>query len=163
MRSDDRTFAAIVSTYTEPLYWHIRRLVVSHEDAQDVLQDTFIKAFRHLWTLRDESSLRPWLYKIATNESYKCLKKRHDTSSLSVELESQLMSSEHVNFTNNAEIKLQKALIQMTPQQKTVFCLRYYDEMDYQQISEITGHKESVLRVAYHNAREKIKNFIENE
>ena len=82
MRSDDNTFRAIVKEYERPLYFHIRRLVVSHDDAKDILQDTFIKAFRSLWTLRKESGLRPWLYRIATNSALDFLKKRAGLVSL---------------------------------------------------------------------------------
>lgn len=161
MKSDDKTFSCIVHEYSQPLYWHIRRMVVDHDDAQDVLQNTFVKAFRFLWTLRDEGALKPWLYRIATNEANRFLSRKTDRNALTDTLIQTLESSSYVDYTREAEIKLQKALLGLSPQQRTVFCLRYYDEMEYDEISKVTGSKVETLKVAYHYAREKVKKYLE--
>lgn len=161
MKYDQHTFSSIVKEYSQPLYWHIRRLVVSHDDAEDVLQETFVKAYRHLWTLRNTSALRPWLYRIATNEANRFLSGSCRLEQMSQKLTDKLYASEYVNYTMDAEVKLQKAILSMTPAQRTVFCLKYYDDMDYEEISKITGTSQEALRVSYHYAKEKVKKFLE--
>ena len=163
MDSGHKTFEAIVHKYSQPLYWHIRRIVVSHEDARDILQETFIKAYRHLWQLRSKSSLQAWLYRIATNEAGKFLAKNRSTEQITAMLEERLASEQYIDISSKAEINLQKALLTLSPQQKTVFCLRYYDEMDYAQIAKITGSKVETLKVSYHYASEKIRKFLEEQ
>lgn len=160
MKSDDKTFNEIVQRYGEPLYWHIRRLVLSHDDAQDVLQETFVKAFRHLWQLRDQSSLRPWLYRIATNEVNRFLGRRRDNVPISEELESMLQEGEYINLNDIAGIKLQKAIALLPGLQRTVFCLKYYDDLDYKEISYITGSKPETLKVSWHIARKKVEQYL---
>ena len=147
--------------YSQPLYWYVRRIVVSHEDAQDILQETFIKAYRHLWQLRSGDRLKAWLYRIATNEAGRFLARNRSTEQLSALLEEKLAAPQHIDNADEAEIKLQKALLKLSPQQKTVFCLRYYNEMDYGQIAKITGSKIETLKVSYHYAKEKIKKYLE--
>lgn len=161
MSSERNTFETIVHKYSQPLYWYIRRIVVSHEDAQDILQETFIKAYRHLWQLRSGDRLKAWLYRIATNEAGRFLARNRSTEQLSALLEEKLAAPQHIDNADEAEIKLQKALLKLSPQQKTVFCLRYYDEMDYGQIAKITGSKIETLKVSYHYAKEKIKKYLE--
>lgn len=165
MKTDAKTFAAILDKYQEPLYWHIRRLVVSHEDAQDILQESLIKIYGKLWQLRDESALKPWMYRIATNEVNRFFKKNHvalQSEGISDELVEKLAEGGYVNFDELEGIKLQKAMMTLSPQQRTVFSLRYYDELDYEQISYITGSTVATLKVSYHNAKEKIKYYLEN-
>ena len=106
----ERTFNEIVREYSQPMYFHIRRIVVSHEDAEDVLQDTLVKAYRKIWMLRDRGSLKAWLYKIATNEARRFLSKKYADASLEAQLSEQLIASEYVDFTQEAELKLQQAL-----------------------------------------------------
>ena len=161
MSSERNTFETIVHKYSHPLYWYIRRIVVSHEDAQDILQETFIKAYRHLWQLRSGDRLKAWLYRIATNEAGRFLTKNRSTEQITAMLEEKLAAPQHIDNADEAEIKLQKALLKLSPQQKTVFCLRYYDEMDYRQIAKITGSKIETLKVSYHYAKEKIKKYLE--
>lgn len=156
-----RNFKDIVHEYSEVLYWHIRRIVVSHEDAQDVLQETFIKAYKRLWTLRNPDAMKTWLYRIATNESMRFLGKRRNEEYITEKLLETLESSSYVDFTKEAEIKLQKALLQLTPMQRSVFCLKYYDEMDYGQIAEVCKSSENSVKVLYHNAKTKITQYIE--
>lgn len=161
MKADQHTFSSIVREYSKPLYWHIRRLVVSHDDAEDILQETFVKAYRKLWTLRNSASLRPWLYRIATNETNRFLSRNVKLEEMPQVLADRLYASEYVNYTMDAEVKLQKALLSMSPAQRTVFCLKYYDDMDYDEISKITGVRVETLRVSYHYAKEKVKEFLE--
>lgn len=161
MKADQHTFSSIVREYSKPLYWHIRRLVVSHDDAEDILQETFVKAYRKLWTLRNSASLRPWLYRIATNEANRFLSRNVKLEEMPQVLADRLYASEYVNYTMDAEVKLQKALLSMSPAQRTVFCLKYYDDMDYDEISKITGVRVETLRVSYHYAKEKVKEFLE--
>ena len=158
---DRHRFSLIVQEYSQPLYWHIRRLVVSHDDAEDILQETLVKAYRHLWTLQNPSSLRAWLYRIATNEANRFLSRRVKSEEMSEVLVGKLFASEYVNYEMDAEVKLQKAILSLPAQQRTVFCLKYYDEMDYDEISKITGSKPETLKVSYHYAKEKVKKFLE--
>ena len=160
MRSTDSNISAIVKQFSEPLYWHIRRLVVSHEDAEDILQDCFVKAFRKLWQLRDEKSLKPWLYRIASNEVNSFYKRRMRTEELSSELLERLEESEYINLEDAAGVSLQKAILGLSPQQRLVFCLKYYEDMDYEQISYVTGSRPETLKVVWHNARKKVENFL---
>ena len=157
----ERTFNEIVREYSQPLYFHIRRIVVSHEDAEDVLQETLVKAYRKIWMLRGRSSLRAWLYRIATNEAKRFLSKRYADAPLEAQLSEQLIASEYVDFTQEAELKLQKALVTLSPMQRAVFCLVYYEEMDYKEIARITGSTEGSVKVSYHYAKEKVKKFLE--
>lgn len=162
MRVDEHSFSSIVREYSRPLYWHIRRLVVSHDDTEDILQDTFVKAYRHLWTLRNPAALRPWLYRIATNEANRFLSKRIKPEDMSDVLAEKLAVSEYVDYTMEAEVRLQKAILSLSPQQRTVFCLKYYDDMDYDEISKVTGSRPETLKVNYHYAKEKVKKFLED-
>lgn len=161
MKAAPHNFSSIVKEYSQPLYWHIRRLVVSHDDAEDILQETFVKAYRHLWTLRNPSALKPWLYRIATNEANRFLSRNNRSEEISQALIDKLYASEYVNYTMDAEMKLQKAILSMSPSQRTVFCLKYYDDMDYDEIAEITHSRPETLKVTYHYAKEKVKKFLE--
>lgn len=163
MKNDEKTFATIVKDWYEPIYWHIRRLVVSHDDAEDIAQETFIKAYRHLWQLRDPDALKPWLYRIATNEINRHFGKKHESVELSEELVSRLEESAHVNFDDAAGVRLQKAILTLPPQQRTVFCLKYYDDMSYEEMSYVTGTRPETLKVHWHLAKKKIENLIIDE
>ena len=165
MKNSEKIFTSIVHEYQEPLYWYIRHLVVNHEDSEDILQETFVRAFRSLWQLRDEKALRAWLYRIATGEISRYYRKHRSMASLediSPEYLESLEGSQYVDFGDSAQICLQKALLTLTPQQKTVFALRYYDELSYKDIAYITGSTESTLKVAYHNARNRVEEHLKN-
>lgn len=161
MIANEKKFEEIVAEYSEPLYLYIRRLVVSHEDAQDILQDTLLKAFRHLWQLRDYAYLKSWLYRIATNQVNDFFKKRPQFEDLNENLCTTLLEGPYVDYTKEAEIKLQKAILTLSPQQRSVFCLKYYDDMDYDQIAKIVGAKPETLKVSYHYAKDKIKKYLD--
>ena len=156
------TFEEVIRDYEQPLYWHIRRMVVSHDDASDVLQETFINIYKGLPSLREKAALRGWVYRIATNECIRFLSRRKEQA-LTEEnafLAEQLESSPGVDLSDGAALRFQKALLSLSPQQRTVFTLRYYDDLSYDEIAEVTGSSVATLKVAYHYAKEKIKNAI---
>lgn len=162
----ERGFRMLVESFQEPIYWHIRRLVVSHEDAEDILQEVFIRVFRHLGQFREESSFSTWIYRIATNESFRFLKSRKEeivsAEDMQEELISKLKTSEYIDYENELAVKFQTAILKLPEKQRIVFNLRYYDELGYDAISQITGDQAATLKVNYHYAKEKIKEYIVN-
>lgn len=158
------TFEQVLATYEQPLYWHIRRMVVVHEDAQDVLQETFIKVYRGLSTLKSNDALKPWVYRIATNECLRHLQRKRETALSTIDnsemLVAALMEGEHVDYDKEMELKFQKALLTLSDNQRLVFNLRYYDEMSYDEINATTGISVASLKVTYHNAKEKVRNYM---
>ena len=162
----EQAFTAIIKKYQEKLYWHVRRMVVDHEDANDILQNMFIKVWKGLENFREDSQLYTWLYRIATNESLTFLaqqKKRH-TASLSDEengLSNKLKSDTHFD-ANKLEWKLQLGIQSLPEKQRLVFNLRYYDEMPYEQMSRVLETSEGALNASYHHAANKIVEFILN-
>ena len=156
----------LVNTYYQPLYWHIRRMVVSHDDTQDILQDTFLKIYRHLWTLRKPEALRGWIYRIAGREALRFLERKRrqlGTAGLETELLERLEDSEQVNYRETEALALQRAMVRLSPLQKQVFCLRYYNEMEYEEIARITGSSVNSLKVSYHNARKIIEEYVKQQ
>jgi RNA polymerase sigma factor (sigma-70 family) len=162
----EKAFTAIIKKYQEKLYWHIRRMVVEHEDANDVLQNVFIRVWNGLENFREDSQLYTWLYRIATNECLTFLeqKKRKSAVSLS-DVESGLSNSIKADKyfdPNKLEWKLQLAMQQLPEKQRIVFNLRYYDEMPYEQMSRVLETSEGALKASYHHAVKKIEDFILN-
>jgi RNA polymerase sigma factor (sigma-70 family) len=162
----ERAFTAILKKYQEKLYWHIRRMVVDHEDANDVLQNMFIKVWNGLENFREDSQLYTWLYRIATNESLSFLEqlKRRNTVSLG-DVEEGLSNKvkADTNFdASKLEWKLQLAIQQLPEKQRLVFNLRYYDELPYNEMSRILDTSEGALKASYHHAAKKIEDFIRN-
>lgn len=162
----ERSFTLIIKKYQEKLYWHIRRMVVSHEDANDVLQNMFIKVWNALDNFREDSQLYTWLYRIATNESLTFLeqqKKRVSVSLSDVEsgLSNRLKAEKHFD-ANKLEWKLQVAIQQLPEKQRVVFSLRYYEEMPYEKMSKILETSEGALKASYHHAVKKIEDYILN-
>ncbi len=162
----ERAFTAIIKKYQEKLYWHVRRLVVDHDDANDVLQNMFIKVWNGLENFREDSQLYTWLYRIATNEGLSFLEqqKRRSTVSLSdVEsgLSNKVKADTHFD-ANKLEWKLQVAIQQLPEKQRIVFNLRYFDELPYQEMSRILDTSEGALKASYHHAAKKIEEFIKN-
>lgn len=161
MRNDEHSFSEIVRIWQKPLYWYIRRLVGVHEDAEDILQETFAKAFRKLWTLRNPDALRPWLFRIATNEVNRHFRKPRLIPLGDVppaELPSDDVDDSFV--LREAEAKLPAAIARLGLLQREVFCMKYYEDMDYSEICRITGANRNTLMVTYHQAKEKIKKEI---
>lgn len=162
----ERGFRILVEKYQRSIYWHIRRMVVSHEDAEDVLQETFIRIFKYLNEFRADSSLSTWIYRIATNECYRFLDKKKEilvsTEEIQADLINKLMTSEYVDYDNEMEVKFQQAILTLPEKQRLVFNLRYYDELSYEEISQITDTKVDTLKANYHFAKEKIKKYMIN-
>jgi RNA polymerase sigma factor (sigma-70 family) len=162
----ERAFTLIVKKYQEKLYWHIRRMVVDHDDANDVLQNMFVKVWNGLENFREDSQLYTWLYRIATNESLTFIEqqKRRSTTSFD-EVESGLSNKIKADpgfDANKLEWKLQLAIQQLPDKQKIVFNLRYYDEMPYEEMSRVLETSEGALKASYHHAAKKVEDFILN-
>jgi RNA polymerase sigma-70 factor (ECF subfamily) len=159
-------FTAIVKKYREKLYWHIRRMVVDHEDANDVLQNMFIKVWNGLENFREDSQLYTWMYRIATNECLTFLeqqKKRTAVSLSDVEdgLANKIKADDNFD-AGRLEWQLQLAIQELPERQRLVFNLRYYDEMPYKDMSKILETSEGALKASYHLAAKKIEDFIKN-
>jgi len=159
MRSDEQTFTAIVRQYQKPLYGYIRRMVIRHEDTEDILQETFAKAFRKLWQVRNEASLGAWLFRIATNETRRHMGRTRDLLQ-DVEMPEPAVRAEDPDAARADHILIPRAISTMTALEKEVFCLKYYEDMDYDEISRITGSNKNTLMVAWHNAKNKVKKEI---
>ena len=165
-KTKESAFTSILKKYQERLYWHIRRLVVQHEDANDVLQNMFIKVWKSLENFREDSQLYTWLYRIATNECLTFLEKQRKKLTLSLSdaesgLENKVKAD--TNFdANKLEWKLQIAIQKLPEKQRVVFTLRYYDEMPYEKMSKVLETSEGALKASYHHAAKKIEDFILN-
>lgn len=162
----EKAFTAIINKYQEKLYWHIRRLVVDHDDANDVLQNCFIKVWKGLENFREDSQLYTWLYRIATNEGLSFLEQQKRRSTVSLEDEDGGLSDKVRSDTgfdaNKLEWRLQVAIQQLPEKQRVVFNLRYYEEMPYHEMSRILDTSEGALKASYHHAAKKIEEFIKN-
>lgn len=164
-KTRSRAFERLVVTYREPLYWHIRRLVVSHEDAEDILQETFINVYRSLEGFKGESQLFTWLYRIATNESLQFLRRRKLPFTSYEDVSESLVQTLYAENNTDEDyllLKFQEAIIRLPEKQRVVFNLRYYDELSYEEISRITGQSVSALKTGYHYAAEKVKAYMIN-
>ena len=165
-KSRDQVFTIIVKRYQERIYWQIRRLVVSHTDADDVMQNVFIKAWNGLDQFREDAKLFTWLYRIATNESLTFLEQAKKKSSLSFDDMSETLSDKLHSETDfdekKAVWKLQLAIQQLPEKQRVVFNLRYFEEMPYEEMSEILETSVGALKASYHHAVKKIEEYILN-
>lgn len=162
----EQAFTAIVNKYKERLYWHIRRMVIIHEDADDVLQNVFIKTWKGLDRFREESGLYTWLYRISTNESITHLQNQKRKKAVvsfgnEQDLTDQIRADPHFD-PNKIEWKLQLAIQQLPEQQRLIFNLRYFDEMPYQKMSVMLGVTEGALKASYHHAAKKVENYLRN-
>jgi len=162
----EKAFTAIIKKYQEKLYWHIRRMVVEHEDANDVLQNVFIRVWNGLQNFREDSQLYTWLYRIGTNECLTFMEQRKRKASVSLSdvesgLSNTIKADKHFD-PNKLEWKLQLAMQQLPEKQRIVFNLRYYDEMPYEQMSKVLETSEGALKASYHHAVKKIEDFILN-
>ncbi|HLX92880.1 MAG TPA: sigma-70 family RNA polymerase sigma factor [Puia sp.] len=162
----EKAFTSLIKKYQERLYWHVRRMVVEHEDANDVLQNVFIRMWNGLENFREDSQLYTWLYRIATNECLTFLeqqKKKSTTSLNDVEsgLSNKIIADKDFD-ANKLEWKLQLAIQQLPEKQKIVFNLRYYDEMPYEEMSRVLETSEGALKASYHHAVKKIEDYILN-
>lgn len=163
----EKAFRELISQYKERLYWHIRKIVISHDDADDVLQNTFIKIFKNIDKFNQESKLFSWMYRIATNESITFINKRAkdrniDISEVQNELASTLESD--VYFSGDEiQIILQKAVATLPQKQQLVFNMKYFDDLKYSEISEILETSVGALKASYFHAVKKIENYIKTQ
>jgi len=162
----ERAYTAIIKKYQEKLYWHIRRMVIDHDDANDVLQNVLIRVWKGLENFREDSQLYTWLYRIATNESLTFLEQQKKKSTVSLsDVETGLSNKIRAdqNFdANKLEWKLQLAIQQLPEKQRVVFSLRYYEEMPYEEMSRVLETSEGALKASYHHAVKKIEEYIVN-
>ena len=157
-------FEQVVKMYSEQLYWQIRRMVVSHDDANDLLQNTFIKAWNNLDYFRGEAKLSTWLYRIALNECLNFLNKQRAERSLSIdEVDSTLLNKlESDAYFDGDEVQkqFQHAVLRLPEKQRMIFNLKYFQEMKYEDISDILGTSVGALKASYHHAVKKIEVFF---
>ena len=160
----EQAFNQIVENYTERIYWHVRRFVCSHEDSNDLLQDIFIKIWAALPSFRGDAQLFTWIYRIATNEVLNHLRKEKFKALISFDSESSALErkiDEDPHFNGDAiQRELHKAIQRLPQKQRVVFNLRYFEEMKYEDISEITGTSVGALKASYHHAYGKIKDEL---
>ena len=163
---DIQAFRNYYDTYYEQLCCFLNFYTHDVAVIEDIIQEVFIRVFRHLKQFREESSLATWIYKIATNESLRFLKSRKaevvSAEEIQEELLDKLKTSDYVDYDNELAVKFQTAVLKLPEKQRIVFNLRYYDELDYEAISQITGDRVETLKVNYHYAKEKIKEYIVN-
>jgi RNA polymerase sigma-70 factor, ECF subfamily len=164
--SRDLAFQELVLKYQERLYWHIRKIVLNHDDTDDVLQNTFLKAWKNISSFREESSLFTWLYRIATNESLTFINSRSRRSLVPLNDVSDYLKNrlEADDYYDGSDIqkKLQLAILTLPEKQKLVFNLRYFEEMPYQQMSDILDTSVGALKASYHHAAKKVEEYLSN-
>ncbi|WP_257468200.1 RNA polymerase sigma factor [Empedobacter falsenii] len=163
----EQAFKLLVKDYHQRVYWQIRRMVLIHEDADDIAQNVFIKIYQNLNSFKNESKLSTWIFRITYNETINFIHKNAKEQNVSFEdysmnIADDLSTDEY--FTGDEiELKLQKAIASLPEKQRVVFMMKYYDEMKYEQISEISGTSVGALKASYHHAVTKIKEFLEDE
>lgn len=165
--SKNAAFSIIVKKYSKSLYYHIRRMVIDHQDADDLLQDTLIKAYTKINSFRSDSSIYTWLYKIATNTTLNFIEKKKKYYVFSaLKYEDSLiekLESESYFDGDDLQKKLQKAELKLPAKQRLIFNMKYYDEMKYEEISKITGTSVGALKASYHHAVNKIEKYINED
>lgn len=163
--SRNEAFTLLINKYQQKLYWHIRRMVIDHDDADDIVQEVFVKVWKNLGGFRSDSQLYTWLYRIATNECITFLNKKKSQNNISLDdatyLADSLQDDSYFNGTR-AQKKLQDALLTLPEKQRLVFNMKYFDELKYEEISEIVGTSVGALKASFHLAVKKIEHFIKN-
>ncbi|PQJ82231.1 RNA polymerase sigma factor [Polaribacter glomeratus] len=166
-KTKEKAFRLLISKYKERLYWHIRKIVISHDDADDVLQNTFIKIFKNIDKFNEQSKLYSWMYRIATNESITFINKRAKDRSVDIsDYHQQLASTleSDIYFTGNEiQVILQKAIATLPQKQQLVFNMKYFDEIKYNEMSEILETSVGALKASYFHAVKKIENYIKTQ
>lgn len=157
-------FRLLLHRFKEPVYWHIRRITVAHHDAEDAMQETFLRVFRSIGKLRNDMSLTAWIFRIATNEAIRQRSKNRDFA-FSLDDESgpeaeRIPADDYFDYSDLESVKLQKAILSLPPKQQLAFNLRYYDEFDYATIAQITDTSASGVKANYHAAKEKIIRYM---
>lgn len=162
----ESAFTAIVRKYQQKLYWHVRRMVVEHEDSNDILQQVFIKMWNSLEDFRGDANLYTWLYRIATNETLTWLEKEKRRKAVSLDSDEGLLTerleAQQGFDSNKLEWKLQQAIQSLPEKQRVVFSLRYYDEMPYEEMATVLNTSTGALKASYHHAVKKVETFIKN-
>lgn len=160
----EAAFTLLMQKYQEKIYWIIRRIVIDHEDANDVCQNMFIKVWRNLDNFKENSQLYTWLYRIATNESLTYINRKKKKSSVQISTEDYDLTKKLEADTyfegDKLQIHLQNAIASLPDKQKTVFLLRYYDEMKYEDMSEMLDTSVGALKASYHHAVKKIEKYL---
>ena len=163
-KTQDLAFQKLLSDYQKPLYSHIRNIVLNHDDADDVLQNTFVKVFQYLKNFKGESKLFSWMYRIATNEALTFLNQKAKLSGItSQDLQNKTIDNLKADpyfDGNEIQIKLQKAIVSLPEKQQLVFKMKYFEELKYEEISEILGTSVGALKASYHHAVKKIEIYI---
>jgi len=165
--SKNYAFNVLIKKYQQKVYWLVRKMVIDHDDANDLTQETFIKVWAHLDDFRQDSKLYTWIYRIATNECLNFLAKKRKRFFLPiVDVENEL--TQHIDngkyiTGNEIEIKLQKAIITLPEKQRLVFNMKYFEEMKYEDMSEILQTSVGALKASYHHAVKKIETILEND
>lgn len=154
----------LVRTYQQKIYWHIRKMVIDHDDADDLTQDVFVKIHKHIGNFREDSQLYTWIYRIATNECLNFLQRRKRRFFLPIgdverELAGKLETSPHIS-ADEVQLKLQKALLKLPDKQRLVFNMKYFDDLSYEEIAEITTTSVGALKASYHHAVKKIEDLL---
>ena len=163
-KTQNAAFQKLLSEYQRPLYSHIRNIVLNHDDADDVLQNTFVKVFQHLKNFKGESKLFSWMYRIATNEAITFINKKAKQNGITSEaLQTKIVENLKADAYfdgNEIQLKLQKAIAFLPQKQQLVFKMRYYEEIKYEAMSEILGTSVGALKASYHHAVKKIENYM---
>ena len=156
-----QAFGRVIEHYSQPLYWQIRRMVIDHDDANDVLQNAFLKAWSNLDDFQNKSKISTWLYRIAINEALDFVRREKNklSADADISLANRLMADEYFDG-DEAQALLQEAIAQLPDVQRTVFTLRYYDDMKYSEISKLLNTSEGALKASYHIAVQKISEFF---
>ena len=166
-KTQNIAFQKLLRTYQKPLYNHIRNIVLNHDDTDDVLQNTFIKVFQHLKNFKGDSKLFSWMYRIATNEAITFINnkaKRNSTTSEAMQTKIVENLQSDVYFDGNEiQSKLQKAITQLPEKQQLVFKMKYFEEIKYENMSEILGTSVGALKASYHHAVKKIEEFMNTD
>lgn len=160
-------FNLIVKKYQKRLYWHIRKIAISHDDTDDILQNTFVKAWNNLENFREDSNLYTWLYKIATNESITFINKKNKELNRKANVDDNYLNnyllSDNYFSGDEIQLKLQKAILSLPRKQRIVFNMKYFDEMKYEDMSEILETSVGALKASYHHAVKKIESFFDED
>lgn len=165
-RTRDEAFTQLLKKYQQKIYWHVRRLVIDHDDADDLVQDIFIKVWKNLENFREDAQLYTWLYRIATNECITFLNKKKQRQNVSLDDDSSAYLADALTDPtyfngNQVQLKLQEALLTLPEKQRLVFNMKYFDDLKYEEISEIVGTSVGALKASYHLAVKKIEQFFE--
>ena len=163
-QSTEQGFRILLESYKESVYWHIRRLVVNHDDAQDVAQETFVRIFRNLEQYNEDHSFKAWIFRIATNEALRHLGKQKNSTMLALDdVTADMLNTKADDYfvsSDTLAVRLQQAILHLPAKQQLAFNLRYYDELSYEEIAEVADSSAASAKTNYHLAKEKIIEYM---